>query len=210
LRTYGYNIQRSHHSWSTISRARLDPDAQDFLHAMLAHAVNTHNLARHAVTIVQQSQPDKGSASWHAIGHRLDQHSIPLTMQMAQHLARQQRPGESLSQYVHNIRHTYDELNESSMLADGPVVLPDNLFSISMLARLPRKGNLGQAKQCIINAFDPNLAISSSELTEHLLRHAAYMDGSVADPLSLPPITTAFWRVPFLVDVCPLPLEENL
>jgi hypothetical protein len=174
------------------SGARIDLDAQEFVHAMLAHAVNPHTLARQAMDSIQHSQPDKGSASWHALCHRLDQQSVPLTMRLAQQLVRQQRPGETLTQFVHNMRQTYDDLNESCRLADGPVVLHEHLFSIFMLAGMSQDGNLGQAKQCIINAFDPNLAISPSQLTEHILRHAAHMDGSAVDPMTPLPGTAAF------------------
>jgi hypothetical protein len=37
---------------------------------------------------------------------------IFLTMRCATQLVRQQRPGETLIQSIHNIRQTYDELNE--------------------------------------------------------------------------------------------------
>jgi hypothetical protein len=41
---------------------------------------------------------------------------------------------------------------------------------------------LGQAKQCIINAFDPNVTVPAGALTEHLLRHADHLDDPVGEP----------------------------
>jgi hypothetical protein len=90
------------------------------------------------------------------------------------------------------MRQTYDDLNESCRLADGPVALHEHLFSIFMLASMSQNGILGKAKQCIINTFDPNLAISPSQLTEHIPRHAAHMDGYAVDPITPLPGTSAF------------------
>jgi hypothetical protein len=66
------------------SGARIDLDAYDFPEAELAHVFNPHTLARQAMDSVKHSQPDKGSASWHALYHRLDQQSVPLTMRLEQ------------------------------------------------------------------------------------------------------------------------------
>jgi hypothetical protein len=112
------------------SAARIDLDAQDFLHAMLTQATNLHPVGRQAIDHVPSSQPDSGSASWHKLCSRLDAQSISLTMRLASQFIRQQRPGQTLTQFVHNMRQSYNELNESCMLADGPVTLPEHLFSI--------------------------------------------------------------------------------
>jgi hypothetical protein len=60
------------------------------------------------------------------------------------------------------------------------------------MACMSEERNLGQASQCTINAFDPNVAISPSQLTKHILRHAAHMDGFPDDPMTLIPGTADF------------------
>jgi hypothetical protein len=161
------------------SGARIDLDAQDFLEAMLAQATNQHPVGRQANDTVPSSQPDRGSASWHNMCITMDAHTISLTMRLTSQLIRQQRPKETPTLFVHNMRQTYNELNESCMLADGPVTLPEHLFNIFILVGMSHAGHLGQAKQCIKYAFDPNVNVHVSALTEHLLRHADHLDDPV-------------------------------
>jgi hypothetical protein len=63
----------------------------------------------------------------------MDSQSIALTMRMARQLIRVQRPDESLSDIVHNMRHAYDDLNESCLMVDGLVVMPEHFLIIFML-----------------------------------------------------------------------------
>jgi hypothetical protein len=51
-------------------------------------------------------------------------------MRLAQQMIRQQRPVETPSQFAHNMRPTYNDLNESCMLGDGPIVMHELLFII--------------------------------------------------------------------------------
>jgi hypothetical protein len=105
-------------------------------------------------------------------------------MRMARQIIRVQRLDESLSDFVHNTRHAYDDLDESCLMADGHVVMPEHFLSIFMLVGMSQEGPYGQAKQCIVNAFDPTLSLSASEVLQQFLqqimRQADHLDTPAA------------------------------
>ena len=68
-------------------------------------------------------------------------------MRLARQLIRVQRPDESLSDFVHNTRQTYVDLNESWLMADRPVVMPEQFLSLFVLVGMSHEGPYGQAKQ---------------------------------------------------------------
>jgi hypothetical protein len=111
-------------------RAVIHTKSQDIILTLLLQCVGDNRRARHALDMVSASQPDRGAASWHSLCDRLDSQSIALAMRMARQLIRVQRPDEFLSDFVHNMRHAYDDLNESCLMADGLVVMPEHYLII--------------------------------------------------------------------------------
>jgi hypothetical protein len=85
-------------------------------------------------------------------------------MRLARQLIRVQRRDESMSDFVHDMRPTYDDMNESCLLVDGTVVLHKHFLSIFMLVSLFQEGKFRLATRCIVNAFDPNLAQSAADI----------------------------------------------
>jgi hypothetical protein len=77
----------------------------------------------------------------------VDSQRIALTIRLARHLIRVRRPNESLTDFVHNMRQTYDDLNESCLMADGPVLLHKHFLNCFILVGMFQEGANGQAKQ---------------------------------------------------------------
>jgi hypothetical protein len=113
-------------------------------------------------------------------------------MRMARHLIRVQCPDESHSDFVHNMRHAYDDLNEFCLMADGHVVMPEHFLSIFMLVGMSQEDPYGQAKQCIVNVFDPTLSLSASEVSQQILRQADHLDTPAAVVDNTLPHVSAF------------------
>jgi hypothetical protein len=90
-------------------------------------------------------------------------------MRMARMPIRVQRPDESLWDFVHNMQHAYDDLNESCLMADVLVVMPEHVFNIFMLVGMSQEGPYGQAKHCTEYAFDSTMSLSATEVSHQIL-----------------------------------------
>jgi hypothetical protein len=71
-----------------------------------------------------------------------------------------QRPGKSLSDYVHYMRQTFDDYNETCHMVDGPAAIHPHNLGLLMLRGTSSTGPHGQGKQCVINAFDTDYLLS--------------------------------------------------
>jgi hypothetical protein len=69
-----------------------------------------------------------------------------------ENLMLRQRPDQSLNDYVHFLRQTFDEYNEACQLVDGSAAIHPHNLGLLMLRGI--SGPFGRAKQCVINAFD--------------------------------------------------------
>jgi hypothetical protein len=69
-------------------------------------------------------------------------------------LMRGQRPGPSLPDYVHFMRHAFDDYNETCELIDGFAAIHSHNLGMRMLCGICSNGPFGQSKQCVISAFD--------------------------------------------------------
>jgi hypothetical protein len=101
-----------------------------------------------------------------------------------------QRHDESLTDYVHFLRQTFDKYNETCQLIDGSVAIhPDNL-GLLMMRGISSSGPFGQAKQCVINAFDIDYLMSADEVMVSILHMAQNMDENAGAPSMPAPDTS--------------------
>jgi hypothetical protein len=106
-----------------------------------------------------------------------------------------QRPGQSLTDYVHFMRHTFDDYNEICELIDGYATIHPHNLGMLMLRGVSNNGPFGQAKQSVINAFNTNYRLFADEVMASILHLAHNMDEEVAAPglpaqdTSAPPIS---------------------
>jgi hypothetical protein len=132
---------------------------------------------------------------------------------MARQTIRVQRPNESLYDFVHNMRLAYDDMNESCLMTDGPIVMPEHFLNISMLVGMSHEGPYGHAKECIVTAFDPNFTLSAAEVTQQIRRQANHLDTLEAVTNCSAPPASAFLAgnqqnddppmvMPILIAVC--------
>jgi hypothetical protein len=98
---------------------------------------------------------------------------------MLDNLMRMQRPGQALTDYVHFMRQTFDDYNETCELMDGSAAIhPHNLGQL-MMRGVSSNGPFGHAKQCVIDAFDTNYLMSADEVMASILHLVQNMDEEV-------------------------------
>jgi hypothetical protein len=108
-----------------------------------------------------------------------------------------QRPGQSLTDYVHFMRQTFDVYNENCPLIDGSVAIHPHNFGLLMLRGISNTGPFGQAKQCVINAFDTDFMLYVDEVMANILQLAHNVDEETCAPGApapdaSPPLILAF------------------
>jgi hypothetical protein len=101
-----------------------------------------------------------------------------------------QRHGQSLTDYVHFRRQTFDDYNETCELIDEYSTIHPHNMGMIMLRGISSNGPFGQAKQCVINAFDTNYLMSADEVMTIILHVANNMEEEVAYPGMLAPDTS--------------------
>jgi hypothetical protein len=70
-------------------------------------------------------------------------------------------PGQSLKEYVHFMHQTFDNYNETCEMIDGSDVIHPHNLGLLMLRGISTTSPYGQAKQCVINAFDTKYFLSA-------------------------------------------------
>jgi hypothetical protein len=99
-----------------------------------------------------------------------------------------QRRGQSLIDYVHFMRQMFDDYNETCQLIDGSADIHSHNLGLLMLRGISRTGPFGQAKQCVINAFDTDYLMSADKVMANILHLAHNMDEEASAPcLHIPP-----------------------
>jgi spore cortex formation protein SpoVR/YcgB (stage V sporulation) len=127
----------------------LDEQAQHYAYTLLLHAPSANQRAEHAMKCVSPSRPDCAAAAWVIL---CDVSTVgPLLLD---NLMVRQRPGQSLSDYVHYTRQTFDDYNETCQMADGSAAIHPHNLGLLMLRGISINGPHGRAKQCVINALD--------------------------------------------------------
>jgi hypothetical protein len=73
---------------------------------------------------------------------------------MLDNLMLRQRHCQSLNDYVHFMRQTFDDYNETCQLIDGLAAIHPHNLGLLMLRGISSTGPFGHAQQCVINGFD--------------------------------------------------------
>jgi hypothetical protein len=100
------------------SGAWLDEHAQHYAYTLLFHAASDNKRADHAVKCVSAACPDCAISAWDILCERMDCRSFARSLSMSDNLILKQRLGQSLTDYVHFMRHTFDDYNETYELID--------------------------------------------------------------------------------------------
>jgi hypothetical protein len=97
----------------------LDEQAQHYAYTLLLHATIDNKRADHAMTCVSPTRPDCANAAWDIMCERLDCRSFARSLSLLYNLMLRQRPGQSIIDYAHFMRQTFDDYNETCQLIDG-------------------------------------------------------------------------------------------
>jgi hypothetical protein len=81
-----------------------------------------------------------------------------------------------VSAYVHAVKHHSDELSECLQLKDGSATIHPHVLALVMIRGLSNVGQYGQAKQCVINAFDTDFIMSSDRVMGSIIHQAQNLD----------------------------------
>jgi hypothetical protein len=74
------------------------------------------------------------------------------------------------------MRQAFDDCNETCQMVDGSAAIHPHKLGLFMLRGISGTGPFGQAKQCVINAFDTNYLLSANEAMANILHLAHNMD----------------------------------
>jgi hypothetical protein len=97
----------------------LDEAARNYANALLLHPASENKRDDHAVKFVSAARPDRATAAWDVLCERLDGRSFARSLSLVDNLVLRQRPGQSLTEYVHFMRQTFDDYNETCDMIDG-------------------------------------------------------------------------------------------
>jgi hypothetical protein len=172
----------------------LDEQAQHYTYTLLLHAASANQRDDQAMKCISPSRLHCAAAAWDIMCERLDCRSFARSLSLMDNLMVKQRHGQSLSDYVHYMRQAFDDYNEICQMVDGSAAIhPHKLL---MLRGISSTGAYGQAKQCVINAFDTSYLLSTYEVMTIVLHLAHNMDDDAAPgataPYAPPPHISAF------------------
>jgi hypothetical protein len=98
----------------------LDDDAQTYVYALLMHAASESRRADQAVECIFDARQDYAIAAWDILCERPDGRSFVRSLSQLDNLMLRQRPGHSLTYYVHDfMRETFDDYNETCEMING-------------------------------------------------------------------------------------------
>jgi hypothetical protein len=160
----------------------LDEAAQTYAYARLVHATIENKRAEHAVKCISAARPDCATAAWDIMCERLDNHSFARSLSLLDNLMLRQRSGQPLTDYVHFMRQTFDDYNETCEMIDGSATIHPHNMGLLMLRGISSTGHFGQAKHCVINALDTNYLLFADEVMANILNMAQNMDDNPPDP----------------------------
>jgi hypothetical protein len=134
----------------------VDEHAQHYAYMLLLHTANANQRVGQAMKCVSLALPDSAAAAWDILCERFDCRSFARSMSLLGNLMVRQRPRQSLSDCVHYMRGTFDDYNETCRMVYGSAAIYPHNLGLLMLRGISSNGPHGQAKQCVINAFDTN------------------------------------------------------
>jgi hypothetical protein len=91
------------------------------------------------------ARPDCALAAWDILCERLDCRSFAHSLSLLDNLMVRQSPGQSLSDYVHYMRQTLDDYNETCEMVDGSTAIHPHNLGLLMLRGISSTGPNGQA-----------------------------------------------------------------
>jgi hypothetical protein len=121
----------------------------------------------------------------------LDNRSFAHSMSLLDNMMLRQRPGQSLAEYVHFMRRNLDDYNKTCEMIDGYAAIHPHNMGLIMLRGISSTCPFGEAKQCVINAFDTNYLLSADELMTSILHLAQNMDDDTPDQAQPPNVSPA-------------------
>jgi hypothetical protein len=145
------------------SGVKLDEQAKHYAYTLLLHAAIANQRVDQAMKCVSPARPDCAAAAWDMC-ERLDYRSFVRSLPLLENLMVRQRHGLPLSDYVHSMRQTIDDYNETCHMVDGSAATHPHNLGLLMLRGISSSGPHGQAKQCVINAFGIDYLMSADEV----------------------------------------------
>jgi hypothetical protein len=113
---------------------------------------------------------------------RLDAQSISRTLSLLDRMMFRQAFGQSVFAYVHAVKHhLFDDMNECLQLKDGSTAIHPHVLALVMIRGLSNVGPCGQAKQCVINAFDTDIILSADRVMGSIIHQTHNLDAE--DPV---------------------------
>jgi hypothetical protein len=172
----------------------LDEQAQHYAYTLLLRAAIADQRVDHAMKCVSPARPDYATAAWDILCERLDCRFFARSLSLLDNLMLRQRHGQSLTDYVHFMRQTLDDYNETCRMVDGSAAIHPHNLGLLMLRGISSTGPFGQAKQCAINAFGTDYLLLVDEVMARILHLAHNMDeedapGATFPDTSPPPIS---------------------
>jgi hypothetical protein len=124
----------------------LDEQAHHYAYTLLLHAASANQRADHALKCVSPARSDCAAAAWDILCERLDCRSFARSMSLLANLMIRQRPDQSLIDYVHSTRQTFDDYNETCQMVDGSAAIHPHNLGLLMPRGISSSGPHGQAK----------------------------------------------------------------
>jgi hypothetical protein len=140
------------------------------------HAANENKRGDQAVKSIGAAQPSCAITAWDILCERIDGRPFARPLALLDTLMLRQRPGQPLTEYVHFMRNTLNDYNETCEMIDGSAAIHAHNLGLLILRGISSTGHFGQAKQCAINAFDTDYPISANEVMANILHLAQNMD----------------------------------
>jgi hypothetical protein len=80
------------------------------------------------------------------------------------------------------MRQTFDDYNENCEMIDGYAATHPHNVGLLMLRGISNTCHFGQAKQCVINAFDTNYLLSADQVMANIIHLTQNMDEELPAP----------------------------
>jgi hypothetical protein len=101
----------------------IDEAAQTYAYALLLHAASENKRADHAVKCIYAAHHDCAIAAWDIRCEGMDGRSFARSFSLLDNLMLRQRPCQSLTKYIHFLRQTFDDYNETCEMMDGSAAI---------------------------------------------------------------------------------------
>jgi hypothetical protein len=121
---------------------------------------------------------------------RMDARSFARSLALLDNIMLRERPEQSVSEYVHFMRQSFDDYNETCQMIDGYAAIHSHNLGLLMLRGISSSCEYGHAKQCATNAFGTDYLLSAAEVMANITHLALNMEKALplcADPAAIPP-----------------------